>query len=114
MKRNLSALLIAASIIFSGVWIGNGKETKLHVSNNNSEVLTVKEASTYLNLNEDTIMRIIEQEEKILEETGTFSGMMLPYTKVYDQFLFSKNSLNKWVQEASETRTIYNEDGILN
>jgi hypothetical protein len=114
VKKEFTVLLLAASIAFSGFWIGNALENEADVSNKPLEVLSLTEASTYLKISEQTIKQIIRQEDKILSESGTFSGTMFPYTEVNGQFIFSKNALDKWVKDASELRKIYSEEGILN
>jgi hypothetical protein len=114
VKKDFTVILLAASIAFSGVWIGNALKNKHQISNKSLEVLSLTEASDYLKISEKTIKQIIRQEDKVLSESGTFSGMMFPYTEVNGQYIFSKKSLDKWVEEASESRDIYSEEGILN
>ncbi len=113
VKKEFTLVLLAASIAFSGVWIGNALKNKSQVSNKSLGVLSLSEASDYLKIREQIIKQIIRQEDKVLSESGTFSGMMFPYTEINGQYIFSKKSLDKWVEEASESRLIYSEEGIL-
>jgi hypothetical protein len=74
--------------------------------------LSISEAADYLKIREDSIKKIIIQEEKTIEQGGTFAGMMFPYSKIYDQYVFSKKSLDQWVQETVKTQSEYRVEGI--
>lgn len=54
------------------------------------EVLFLSEASDYLKVSEKSIKAIISQEKIHLNTYSAYTGMMLPYSKVYGEFIFSK------------------------
>lgn len=76
------------------------------------EILSLQEAADYLKLSEKSIKQIILQEEKALGESGSFSGMMFPYLLVKNDYVFSKKSLDAWMKEVTEHRTVYSNSGI--
>lgn len=107
MKIDYAIIILAISIAFSGYWIGNAisHDQNLDVEEASyipvGEVLSLSEASDYLKLDEKSIKAIIGQQKQFLKSYGSFTGMMLPYTKVYDEYIFSKQSLQEWVKEAN-------------
>ena len=113
MKIGYSIVILALSIAFSSYWIGNAimhqetKEVEEVIEQSVSGVLTLSEAADYLNLSEKTIKGLISQEKLHLENFGSYSGMMLPYSKVYGEFIFSKKSLDMWIEETTTNRNEY-------
>ncbi|RSD28395.1 helix-turn-helix domain-containing protein [Mesobacillus subterraneus] len=116
MKIEYGIVILSLCILVSGYWIGSAlkKESRPPVSAGVEEVLTLTEASNYLGLSEEDIKKVISQEEEFLQTTGSFSGMMFPYTKVYDEYVFSKKSLDEWLEESTKNRKVYGADGIGN
>jgi hypothetical protein len=113
MKLEYSIVLLAISIAFSGVWIGNSLKQEKKVENIKiGENLSLSEAADYLKLSEESIKKIIIQEEQYLKEMGSYSGMMFPYSIVYGEYIFSKHSLDEWVKETTQTRSEYSTGGI--
>ncbi|SDN74356.1 hypothetical protein SAMN05518871_107109 [Psychrobacillus sp. OK028] len=113
MKREYSIVILAISIAFSGFWIGNAI---MHLQNSAveevnyqpvEEVLSISEAADYLGISEKSIKEIIIREKLHLNNFGSYSGMMLPYSKVYGEFIFSKNSLDLWINESTLNRNEY-------
>ncbi|MDR7237554.1 helix-turn-helix domain-containing protein [Neobacillus drentensis] len=117
MKIEYSVIILALSIAFSGFWIGNALKQDNALKPNNVEMaltddtLSISEAADYLKISEDSIKKIIILEEKSIEQGGSFS-MMFPYSKIYDQYVFSKKSLDQWVQEKVKTQSEYSVEGI--
>lgn len=113
MKIEYAIIVLALSIAFSGFWIGNALKQdnpqkqdceKLTTTDDN---LSLSEAAEYLKISEDSIKKIILQEKKTIEQGGSFSGMMFPYSKIYDQYVFSRKALDQWVQETVKTQIEY-------
>ena len=86
MKIEYAIVILAISIAFSGYWIGNAIK---HQQNSEveevkyqkvDEVLSLSEASEYLKISEKSIMAIISQEQIHLNNYGSFTGMMFPYS----------------------------------
>lgn len=113
MKKEYSIVILAISIAFSGYWIGNAimHQQNLVVEEVSylpvDEVLSLSEASDYLKISEKSIKAIISQEKIHLNKYGSFSGMMFPYSKVYGEFIFSKQSLDAWVNETTTNKNEY-------
>ncbi|QUG43064.1 helix-turn-helix domain-containing protein [Psychrobacillus sp. INOP01] len=110
MKKEYSIVILAISIAFSGFWIGNAimhqQNSEVEVVNYQfvDEVLSLSEASDYLKISEKSIKAIISQEKTHLNNYGSFSGMMFPYSKVYGEYIFSKKSLDIWINESTTNR----------
>lgn len=113
MKKEYSIVILALSIAFSGYWIGNAIMHQQNfevreVSNPTmDEVLSLSEAADYLRISEKSIKAIISQEKIHLNSYGSFSGMMFPYSNVYGEFIFSKQSLDNWLNETTTNRNEY-------
>jgi hypothetical protein len=110
---SISIIILAASIIFGSVWIGNSLEKAALLEKSvptavESKVLNLKQAAEYLNMSEEDILGIIRVEKTILENTHMFSGRMFPYFKVNDKQYFDKNQMDEWLKEASINRREYN------
>jgi hypothetical protein len=118
MKIEYAIIILALSIAFSGFWIGNALKQDNALKPDNEEMtitddnLTLSEAANYLKISEDSIKKIIILEEKTIEQGGSFEGMMFPYSKIYDQYVFSKKSLDQWVLETVKTQSEYSVVGI--
>jgi hypothetical protein len=117
MKNNVLILLLGVCILFGGFVAGKTFDDKQSVSTaaepaeGAGEVLTLSEAADYLHMKEEFIGKIINQEGMLLEKTGSFEGIMFPYVKVGDEYIFSKQSLDDWMMEAANNRREYTEDG---
>lgn len=118
MKIEYAVIILALSIAFSGFWIGNALKQDNALKSDNVKMtitddnLSIPEAAAYLKISEDSIKRIIKIEKVTLEQSGSFDGMMFPYSKIYDQYVFSKKSLDQWVQETVKTQSEYSVVGI--
>lgn len=63
-----------------------------------------------LKISEKSIEAIISQDKIQLNNYGSFLGMMFPYSKVYEEFIFSKKSLDAWVNEKTKNRKEFSKD----
>lgn len=113
MKIEYAIVILAISIAFSGYWIGNAIK---HQQNSEveevkyqkvDEVLSLSEASEYLKISEKSIKAIINQEKIHLNNYGSYTGMMFPYSNVYGEYIFSKQSLDAWIMETTTIRNEY-------
>lgn len=100
------SIIIAGSIISKGIenkgrFIGDGlfqganniSTTIRDISLNNKDnegIFNADTASTYLGISQDRLMQILNDKE---------SG--IPYIKVGENFIFSKNALDKWIEEGN-------------
>lgn len=113
MKIEYAIVILAISIAFSGYWIGNAikHQENSEVEEVNyqpvDEVLSLTEASDYLKMSEKSIKAIISQEKIHLNNYGSFSGMMFLYSKIYGEFIFSKKSLDVWINETTINKNEY-------
>lgn len=57
-----------------------------------------------LKISEKSIEAIISQDKIQLNNYGSFLGMMFPYSKVYEEVIFSKKPLDAWVNETTKNR----------
>ncbi|MEK3980144.1 hypothetical protein MKY37_13915 [Psychrobacillus sp. FSL K6-2836] len=63
-----------------------------------------------LKISEKSIEAIISQDKIQLNNYSSFLGMMFPYSKVYEEFIFSKKSLDTWVNEKTKNRNEFSKD----
>ena len=117
MRLEYSIVILAIAIAISGFWIGNALQQSENVEiftqvNEKTKNLTLSEASTYLKISEESIKKIIIQENQYLIEYGSFSGRMFPYSIVYGEYLFTKQSLDEWMEELTKRRQEYSVEGI--
>ena len=97
------SIIIASSIISKGIenkgrYISDGiyqginninttiRDT--YVNKEDKSILSLEEASNYLGVPQDRLMQIMNSD-----------GSKIPYTKIGEHFIFSKDALNKWVEE---------------
>lgn len=120
MKSNhlsiVAASLILGISIITGCWLISSEqaESREQVMESRNEaasaegpLLTLQETADLLKLTEEQVMNIIKAEHAILSNNGVFTGTMLPYIKVDDQFRFSGAGLQTWVQQATAEERIY-------
>jgi len=99
-------LIIGASIVLNGYLIGVAiKSTQVK---EDTRVLNLSQAATYMNLTEAELLGIIKTETDLLNEYHSFSGKMFPYFIINDQFYFYKDEINEWLKEACMERKNYN------
>lgn len=115
MKNNkwliISLFIFSLSIILSSIWLGYSiqKLENIQVLNSadNSNVITISEVSSYLGMNEDDVLGIINTEKKILESTGSYTGAMFPYFIVNEKMYFYKQQIDEWLKDVSTNRKNY-------
>ncbi|MCX7904729.1 MAG: helix-turn-helix domain-containing protein [Caloramator sp.] len=69
--------------------------------NINKKLLTLNEASKYINLSEEEILKIIYEEEKQIITSHGFTGRRFPYLKINDKYYVPKDLLDEWIKDAS-------------
>lgn len=111
----ISIIILAISIIFGSIWIGNSLEKSSSMQTSistppptDSKTLTLPQVAAYLNMTEEEVRGIIETEKKKLDETHVFHGKMFPYFTINDKQYFYKNEIDEWLKEVSSNRREYN------
>ena len=101
------SIIISASIISKGIenkgrYIGDGlyqgannisttiRDLSFNDKENNKDVFTQDDAALYLGISQERLMQIINNEKS-----------NIPYVKVAENFIFSKNALDKWIEESN-------------
>ncbi|MCF0147794.1 MAG: helix-turn-helix domain-containing protein [Clostridium sp.] len=101
------SIIISASIISKGIenkgrYIGDGlyqgannisttiRDRSFNDKENNKDVFTQDDAALYLGISQERLMQIINNEKS-----------NIPYVKVAENFIFSKNALDKWIEESN-------------
>lgn len=100
------SIVISASIISKGIenkgryiaegisQAANNIEVNINDSSfnkeNNKDVFTQGDASVYLGISQERLMQILNNEKS-----------RIPYVKVGENFIFSKNALDKWIEESN-------------
>ncbi|MCM3749999.1 helix-turn-helix domain-containing protein [Paenibacillus pasadenensis] len=75
-------------------------------------LLTIAEAGELLGLTEQELRQMIAAEKSKLNRTGSFTGEMIPYIKIGNKILISRDGLMRWLDDASRSRREY-ADGIV-
>lgn len=75
--------------------------------NDNSPIMDLQQAAAYLGIEEAQLIRLTLIEKNELEQTGSFTGQMLPYIKIDDTYCFFKEALDLWVYETSKEAIKY-------
>ena len=85
--------MLAISIVFSSIWIGNSLKEVANqsdsVSSQESDILGLEEAAKYLNISETQLISLADG-----------IGSEIKRVKINDKYIFSKEGLSKWVQSA--------------
>ena len=110
---SVSIIVLAMSVIFSSIWIGNALEKTLGFqgpisTSVGSKVLTLSQVAEYLNMTEEEVSDIIKTEKKKLEESHSFSGKMFPYFIIDNKQFFYKDEIDEWLKEVSSYHREYN------
>lgn len=100
MEKNkllpLSIIILAISIAFGSIWIGNSikqaadKSISINSKTNStdSNILELDEAARYLKISEAQLLYIIQ------------GKIDINYVKIGSKYIFSKEGLDKWVQNS--------------
>ncbi|MCD9021877.1 helix-turn-helix domain-containing protein [Cohnella silvisoli] len=121
MKGNPLSIIIASVIIgFSiimGCWLLKDEQMKGKTADINitaiGPLLTIEQTATYLNMSQEQVNVIIAAEQKILKDSGSFSGSMFPYFKINNETYVSKNELMNWIKDVTEQRREYVNGTVL-
>lgn len=105
----VASLILGVSFIIGCSLINNqlGPEQTQALAGSDSPLMTMEEATVFLNLNEDQIVQIIKTEHNILTTAHGFVGTMFPYIRVDNNYIFNKDLLLKWINDASNDRSVY-------
>lgn len=104
----LSITLIVCTLILTINKSDNNQSKEIQKQHSfENDVMTLKEASEYLKIEEDEVLKIINIEKAHLSKTGSFNGMMFPYYKVDDKYYIYTNRLNEWLNDVSLERRVY-------
>lgn len=117
MKSNqisiiIASLILGISFIVGCSLINNGRglepeqEQVLAIASADKPLLTIEETALFLNLTDDQLMDIIKT-ERVYSASGTFTGTGLPYFMVNGEYLFNKDLLLNWINEASLEKRVY-------
>ena len=66
-----------------------------------SNVMNVSQVANYLRMTEEEVQGIIKTEKKILESSGSYTGMSFPYFTLNDKLYFYKEQIDEWLNEVS-------------
>ena len=87
----LSIIILAISIAFSAVWIGQSLKgvtnKNLSVTSQQNDILGLEEAAKYLNISKVELLSLTEGK-----------GSNINFVKINGKYIFSKKALDKWVQ----------------
>ena len=73
-----------------------------------SPVMNIEQAAQYIGVTAEQLIKMIQIEKNELNQTGSFSGEMIPYFKVNDDLLFYRDQLDVWLQYVSVEKVEYN------
>lgn len=113
-----AALILGLSYVAGCLLISNDRTTgweQASVSQSTVHpLLTLAETAELLRISKDQVINIIKAENAVLSNNGPFEGMMLPYIKVDDKFLFNVLEIQNWVQQATLEQRVYMGTKITN
>lgn len=106
-----SSIILSAGIIAGGSLISS-KSTPVSESISTTNVedtifIDSKEASELLGITEKELLKIITEENRIFETTGSFEGEMLPYVMIERKRYFERTKLLIWAQESASLHKHY-------
>ncbi|MHA6532599.1 hypothetical protein [Paenibacillus sp. BAC0078] len=123
MKNQISilaaSLILGLSFIAGCLIINSGKAEEARIDQVKTEaqtglqitdkpLLTLQETAELLGLKEEQVLNIIKAEHSILNNNGSFTGMMLPYIKMDENFLINRAELLNWIESATSEKRVYN------
>ncbi|SFI39107.1 DNA binding domain-containing protein, excisionase family [Tindallia magadiensis] len=87
----LSIIILAISIVFGSIWIGNSlkeiEKQSIYADSQGNDVLALDEAAKYLKISEGDLLYLIREE-----------NLGIKYVQMNDQYIFSKEALHEWLQ----------------
>ncbi|WP_045520366.1 hypothetical protein [Neobacillus niacini] len=112
-KTHLISSLILSLGIMSGCYLLASKPAPAVIdSASKSEVqvsilLNLKETSVLLGISEEELKKIMAEEKRILNTTGSYDGAMLPYIVIEGKQYFERTQLLIWAQESAALHKEY-------
>jgi hypothetical protein len=108
----ISSIILSAGIIAGGSLISsNSTPVNNPISKTNDREDTIfidsKEASELLGITEKELLKIITEEKRMLETTGSFEGEMLPYVMIERKRYFERTKLLVWAQDSASLHKEY-------
>jgi hypothetical protein len=110
----ISSLVLSIGIIIGCYLLASKPATAVIDSSSKSEVqgsilLNIKETSVLLGISEDELKKIMAEEKRLLNTTGSYDGPMLPYIEIEGKQYFERTQLLLWAQESA---TLHKEYGL--
>ncbi|MFP7299617.1 hypothetical protein [Neobacillus niacini] len=108
----ISSIILSAGIIAGGSLISS-KSTPVSspisekIDMKDTIFLDSKEAAKLLGITEKELLKIIAEEKRMLETTGSFEGEMLPYVMIEQKRYFERTKLIMWAQESAAQHKEY-------
>lgn len=107
----ISSIILSAGIIVGGS-LCSSKSTPVSDSLSDTKLentifIDSKEASELLGITEKELLKIITEEKRMLETTGSFEGEMLPYVMIESKRYFERTKLLVWAQESASLHKEY-------
>jgi hypothetical protein len=107
----ISSIILSLGIIVGASLIGSNfapeseplSKKEVHAS----ILLDSKEASELLGISEKELLKIITEEKRILETTGSYDGALVPYIIIDGKRYFERTKLLVWAQESSSLHKEY-------
>lgn len=108
----ICSIIIGIAIIVSCVILRGYQDKPILAETNSLEnsykpLMTIAEAADYLNITEEQVKTIISTEERMLQVTGSYTGMMFPTIKIGEDIYVITDSLSEWLKESSQERKQY-------
>ncbi|MDM5329232.1 hypothetical protein [Neobacillus sp. CF12] len=107
----ISSIILSLGIIVGASLIGsNSASVSEPLSKKEvqaSILLDSKEASELLGISEKELLKIITEEKRILETTGSYDGALVPYIMIDGKRYFERTKLLVWAQESSSLHKEY-------
>lgn len=110
----ISSLILSIGIIIGCFLLASKPDSVVIDSSSKSEVqgsilLNKNETSILLGLSEEELKKIMAEEKRILNTTGSYDGAMLPYIVIDGKQYFERTQLLIWAQESA---TLHKEYGL--
>lgn len=104
----ISSVLIAGSIVFSGVYIGNSikEAAKPKIVKQDKVLLTEQEAAEFLNFSLEDFQTILHTEKEMLNMSWgeDYNFRYIPYVEVGIHKYFTKVGLVRWIESNADNR----------
>lgn len=112
MKKNILTwiiIILAICILVSVIWFGSSILTNYRIDNPSSVHNEINESEDILNLSQAAVyINVSEEKLKWLVENSKYTdGKGIPYFKLDDRILFSKEALSKWIIYIAENNFDY-------